>query len=343
MALSRRRFSALSTGFLGAGLLTRSAAWAARFGHVSADTWFEWKRVAAGAWVGMGEGGNSLAVGDAGQWVLVDTKNPGFADALRREGSAVVSSSDEPGTPPAKLVRVINTHHHADHTGGNYGFAGTTTILAHVNAAPRIQSQLERYKERLRAVPSQVGKSEKDAAKQVMDDAAKVLEQIDAMNVERFMPSETVGNDFEQTLGSRRIALRHFGAGHTDNDLVVHIPELNLVHTGDLLFNGRHPFVDAPGGANSTGWIASLNRIVELCNERTVVVPGHGDVTDVEGVRKQIAYFEAARKAVQGAIANGATRDAAQQLEISGFTTYGDQGKGRVLAAIFDELKGAPK
>jgi cyclase len=334
MALSRRHFSALAGAGLGALFLDpRTLAASPRRPRQGAETWFEWQRVADNAWAALGEGGNSLAVADGGQWVLVDTKNPGFARALQREGSAQSAG--------ATLARVINTHHHADHTGGNEAFVGKVPVLAHAKASPRIAPQLDRYKERLKALPAQVARSDKPAAKQVLEDNAAQIDAIDALDAARFTPTESVDKDTELKIGARRIALHHFGAGHTDNDLVVHFPDLDVVHTGDLVFNGRHPFVDTSSGANSTGWIASLKGIIAICKPTTVVVPGHGAVTDVEGLRTQIRYFESARAAVQKAIDAGASSDKAAEAEILGFESLGSQGKSRVLGAIYNELTGA--
>jgi glyoxylase-like metal-dependent hydrolase (beta-lactamase superfamily II) len=237
------------------------------------------------------------------------------------------------------LVRVINTHHHADHTGGNYAFVGTVPVLAHVNAGPRVLGQVERYKERLKGVPAQVGRSDKPAAQRVLKDLSALVDDPGRLDEARFGPTELIEQETEIKVGGRRLSLHHYGAGHTDNDLVVHLPELNVVHTGDLLFNGRHPVMDVGAGANSTGWIASLRRVIELCDDRTVVVPGHGAVTNVEGVRTQIRYFEAAQQAMRNALLAGAARETAQEAEIAGFASLGERGKARVLAAVYDELK----
>lgn len=327
MHLSRREFSCVTAMSLGALALGRSA----RARQPDAETWFEWKKVGDHAWAGLGEGGNSLAVADAGEWLLIDTKNPGFADALRREGQSKLGS--------AKLGRVINTHHHADHTGGNYAFTGVVPVLAHAAAVERVKAQVDRYKERLEGLAAQVGKSKKAAAAEILADTRPLVDRLADLDGARFAPTETMEKEHEVKVGGTRVLLHHFGAGHTDNDLVVHMPELDVVHTGDLVFNGRHPFMDAASGATSEGWISSLQRVIELCRPETIVVPGHGDITTIEGVRTQIRYFEAARSAVRKAIETGAAREKAGEVEIVGFEALGSQGKGRVLSAIYDELK----
>jgi cyclase len=122
--------------------------------------------------------------------------------------------------------------------------------------------------------------------------------------------------------------------------MIVHIPELNLIHTGDLLFMGRHPVMDTRAGATSAGWLNSLSKLIQLCNDKTVVIPGHGDITDVSGLKTQVKYFQTVRALVQEAIDNGRTREEVLSMPIDDFKDYGSpQGRNGVLEAVFNELK----
>lgn len=330
MTISRRRFTAIAGSSLALAMLDFPALARPRR---RADAWFTWKPVGDNAWAGIGEGGNSLALFDAGQWLLVDMKNAGYADTLRREAANLT-------TRKATLAKVINTHHHMDHTGGNYAFAPDVPIVAHAKAIPRIREQVERYKERIKGVPAQLGRSDKPAAATVLAEVEKVIADIDKLTPERFVPTESIDKDTEITLASRRVALKHFGAGHTDNDMIVHVPELNLIHTGDLLFMGRHPVMDARAGCTSAGWLVSLGKLIEMCDDKTVVIPGHGDITDVNGLKTQVRYFETVRELVRKAIENGRTRDEVVSMPVDAFKEYGSpQGRNGVLGVVFDELR----
>jgi glyoxylase-like metal-dependent hydrolase (beta-lactamase superfamily II) len=333
--ISRRYFSVLAGSALAAAAVDRSARAVSpvRSSRSGEPTWFAWKGVGDNAWAGIGEGGNSLALFDGDLWLLVDTKNAGFADTLRREAGSLTPRK-------ATLARVINTHHHMDHTGGNYAFAPDVPIAAYSKAVRRVREQVERYKERLKGVPAQLAQSVKPGAAAVRADVEHLLADVEKLTPERFVPSESIDQDTEITLGRRRVALKHFGPGHTDNDIIVHIPDLNLLHTGDLLFMGRHPVMDVRGGATSAGWLASLAKLIPLCNDKTVVIPGHGDITDVSGLKTQVRYFETVRTMVKKAIENGRTREEARALPIDGFEGYGPpQGRNGVLEAVYDELK----
>lgn len=339
MGISRREFSIVAGSALAIGAMNVRA-WARhsqpenarKNAEKASETWFEWKKVAENAWAGIGEGGNSLAVFDEGEWMLVDTKNAGYGDALRREAAAL--------HPDSKLARVINTHHHADHTGGNYAFAPEIAITAHAQAIPRVREQVERYKERLKGVPAQLAKSEKPGARAMQAETEKLVAELEKLTADRFVPAEAIEGDTEIKVGSRGVRLRHFGPAHTDNDMIVHLPELNLLHTGDLLFMGRHPVIDVNAGATTAGWLASLAKLIEICDDKTVVVPGHGDITDVNGLRRQVKYFETVRAEVKAARGHGRTRDEVLRLPLTEFKEYGSPERARgMLGAAYDEMQ----
>ena len=80
-------------------------------------------------------------------------------------------------------------------------------------------------------------------------------------------------SDFDA--GGRRIELRHLGRGHTDNDIVVIVPDADVLFAGDLVEAGAPPFF---GDGYPIEWPATVERMVELVTG--AVVPGHGDVGD---------------------------------------------------------------
>ncbi len=327
MHFTRREFTMVSAAAL-AGLAGLGSGRVRR-----ADPYFTWiKDIAPGFHVATGEGGNALLVTGRDAALLVDCKNAPFGAALRREGTRLAGT----------LTTVVNTHHHGDHTGGNSAFSPVLPVLAQAKAGPRVLRQTERYLGQIRAAVGTLSRSENPAAAQVLQDARDLAERVDALKPADFAPNREVGEHEELDVGGRKIVLHHFGSGHTDNDLVVQCPESDVIHTGDLVFHKLHPFMDPPAGANSAGWIASLRRILELCSGRTVVVPGHGDVTDASGVRGQIEYFEAVRAAVSAAIKEGRTRAEVEALELDAFRGLGfAQVRSRALGAIYDELRPA--
>ena len=78
--------------------------------------------------------------------------------------------------------------------------------------------------------------------------------------------------------------LIHRGAGHTDGDLVALFVEDKVLHTGDLFFNGRYPNIDLEAGGSVREWAATRSTACSSSTS-TRVIPGHGPVTDREGLR----------------------------------------------------------
>jgi cyclase len=327
---TRRQFVAASSGAAAALLLCRPLLARTARG----DTYFEVKEAGGHARILLGEGGNTLVVMGDGESLLIDCKNAPFGTTLRREAA--------PGAPPLRYV--VNTHHHADHTGGNHAFRDVT-LFAHEKAAPRIPANVERYVGAIRGGPGVVGRSTRpQAAKEAaMAEVQALAERADQLQGADFTPTQTVGDEHEFTVGGVRVVLRHFGPGHTDNDLVVHVPDLNLVHTGDLLFRRLHPFIDRPAGATTVGWQKSLDAVIALCDDRTIVVPGHGgeaELTDVTALREQKDYFDKLRRIVEYAKNNdGMSKEDAAKIQTGAFEGYGAQDRfGRAVQAVYEEL-----
>jgi glyoxylase-like metal-dependent hydrolase (beta-lactamase superfamily II) len=227
--LSRRDFLRLtgavaaSTPFLSASSWREAA---------SAGTFTELRR-GVGIYTERGGTIGWLLTDDGG--VVVDTQSPRTAPNCRR---GLRERSD------AALAFVVNTHHHADHTGGNGVFAPhTERIVAH-EAAPALQRQA-------------YGSSD-DAPVQVY-------------------AGTTFSEEWTETVGDETIRLRHHGPAHTGGDAVLFFERANVVHGGDLIFNRAYPFIDVEGGANTANWIATLETLHETYDDDTQFIFGHGN------------------------------------------------------------------
>lgn len=296
------------------------------------DTYFTWAELADGihAAIDLPMGGNCMVITSAGQALLVDTKFPAFAAALAREGAAF-------GSP---VTRVINTHHHADHTGGNAVLNPSNEIIAHARAAERIRTQLSTYTGAAKGGPGQVDTDRPDADK-VMAEAQAAAEASAGWTADSPAPDTTIDAwPHELTVGDERLVLYHFGPGHTDNDLVVHLPGRNVIHSGDLCFHALHPFFDPPGGATCRGWSRSVAKVIDLCDADTVVVPGHGDVTDREGVQAQKRYLDAIWDRVSKEVRKGTPKDEVAKMSWDFMDGLGfEQVRARAIGAVYDEVK----
>ena len=186
-----------------------------------------------------------VVLGGDGQALIVDTRT---THAQARE---VLDDLRELGSP--RIGIVVNTHGHYDHVFGNHVFR-PAVIWGH----ERCRTMIERDSE-ARLVSLGV---EFPAL------AAELAEvQLDP-------PDETFSETALLDLGGREIRLAYLGRGHTDNDIVLSVPDADLVCAGDLLEGGAAPYF---GDGFPMDWPATADRILAITGERTVVVPGHGD------------------------------------------------------------------
>lgn len=306
MPITRRQFNQTAAAALAsaacAGPLTRRLL-------AQAPSPVHWRRISDKARVIEGLGGNALVFADGDDTLLVDTKIA-VAGALTRGFIE---------TGGYHITQVVNTHHHADHTGGNAVWSPDTPILAHELAKPRILAQHDQYEKSLER----------------RDPNAEIPP------IEQFAPTRTIPGDSELTIGAHTIELRHFGPGHTDNDLVLFIPKENILHTGDLLFNKMHVFIDLDGGASTKGWLASVDELIKLCDINTTVIPGHGVVTNVRGLEQQRDYLRTLRETVAVSVKAGKSREETYKQSLPGYEDYESaRGQAMALSAAYTELTG---
>jgi glyoxylase-like metal-dependent hydrolase (beta-lactamase superfamily II) len=153
---------------------------------------------------------------------------------------------------------ILNTHYHMDHTHGNPAFPGGTRVVA----TKRTRELLDRF---------DAGSWEGDAA--------------------QTLPNETFDGSHEIALGGKTIRALSLGRGHTSGDLVVLFVEDRVLHMGDLFFNGSYPNIDLEAGGSVEAWIATLDRVLAL-DGYDRVIPGHGAVSDREGIRRFQAFLQ---------------------------------------------------
>lgn len=334
MTTSRREFlirsGAWAAGIAAAGTLPRRAP-GARL--APGGTILEWEDVHPGvrAAIDFAAGGNAMIVKSEGEALVIDAKFPLLGVAIRRDAESLFDH-------PAKIT-LLNTHHHADHTGGNVGFEGLDRC-AHPTAIERVRGQFEQYLQNVDAGPSQARRFD-DGTDRIGKIARELAERRDEFAAASWTPERAVEGGDSFKVGAVPIELFHFGPGHTDNDLVVRLPEANLVHTGDLVFNALNAYFDPEGGVTARGWAGSLRKTLELCDDETVVVPGHGPVGDKQTVAWQIGYMEQLIESVQKLVDEGVGKDQAvtQQFPFMMGLGFG-QVTGRAIGCVYDELTG---
>jgi glyoxylase-like metal-dependent hydrolase (beta-lactamase superfamily II) len=212
---------------------------------------------------------------------------------------------------------VVNTHGHYDHAFGNAVFR-PAVIWGH----ERCRSMLQRLGEAQRA------RAALDAPEIAAGLAEAVIDPPDRV----FAGSATLD------LGGREVRLTYLGRGHTDNDIVVSIPDAGVLCAGDLVENGATPFF---GDGYPMDWPATADALLAMMGASTVVVPGHGDPAGRAFVESQLAGFRA--------LASLATRVHAGVLDIEAAIQHSDapypaaearEPLERALAQLRGELDG---
>ena len=171
-----------------------------------------------------------------------------------------------PVTQACPIQVAVNTHANPDHTFGNQLLAADTVISASAAAAAEFADYPPRVIRDLQAADRS---------------ALGHLDRFDFSGVELRLPDRTFAGSAEVVIDGRRIELIEVGPAHTAGDVIVHVPDGPAVIAGDILFVGVAPVMWRGPIEN---WLGALDRIVGLSPE--VVVPGHGPVTDVGGVRQ---------------------------------------------------------
>jgi len=199
--------------------------------------------IADGVAVLFGAGGNIGVSYGEDATILIDDQ---FAPLSAKIEAAVA----ELGATPVKYV--VNTHWHFDHTGGNEHFGGTgATIFAHDNVRVRMA-----------AGGMAAGNRSEPAPKAAL-------------------PVVTYGQGLRFHLNGDTIDLAYVGGGHTDGDSVVMWDKQNVVHMGDLYFKiPGFPFVDVNSGGNVFNLHATLTTVIDMINDDTKVIPGHGPMSN---------------------------------------------------------------
>jgi glyoxylase-like metal-dependent hydrolase (beta-lactamase superfamily II) len=225
--------------------------------------------VAPGVHMLVGRGGNiGVSSGPDGLALIDDQFAPQSDDIL----AALAGLSPEP------LRFVLNTHWHGDHTGGNENMAGRGAVIVAHDAVRRRMSTEQLMAAFDRTVPA----SPKAA-----------------------LPVVTFGAELTLHWNGDEIHAFHVANAHTDGDAVVHFRGANVIHAGDVYFAGRYPFIDLGSGGSIDGLIAAVDRVIELADRRTKIIPGHGELSNRRELADYRAMLARARERVRKAVADG--------------------------------------
>ncbi len=216
------------------------------------------------------------------------------------DGKVVVDSFVQPawtalkqaldGMGNTKITSLIDTHWHFDHTDNNENFrkAGAA-IVAHENTKKRMSQTHELLGMKFPASPP-------DA-----------------------LPTQTFAGKHAMAANGEQLALSHVPPAHTDTDIIIRYQKANVLHMGDLFFNGFYPFIDGGTGGSINGMIAAAASTLKMVDAQTKIVPGHGPLGDRDAlsrfhdmmvtVRDRVQKLKKEGKTLEETVAAAPTKD----------------------------------
>ena len=195
--------------------------------------------------------------------LIIDDEWAPLSGKLR---AALKGLRDEP------VTFVLNTHHHADHTGGNAAFGTEAHIVAHANVRKRLSSP----------------------------------RRFDPKS----LPVVTFENSLSIHFNGEEIRMVHYPHGHTDTDSVVFFEESNVVHMGDLLFTTSFPSFYPNEGGSIEGYVRNVADVLARLNDDTIVIAGHGRIATKDDVQAFHAMLRETVEIVHKQVQAGADIDA---------------------------------
>lgn len=197
-----------------------------------------------------GDGGNIGVITSEDGLMMVDG---GYAERATELLKTVSEQID------AHKVRILfDTHWHLDHVGCNetLGSAGVK-IMAHENVKKRV------------------------SVRTTMESMNRTFEPL---NPEGF-PTQEFSKGGKMTFGKEKIEYTHVPLAHTDGDTFLFFPEANIIHTGDLLFNGFYPVIDYSTGGWVGGMAHAAGTLEKVGDSSTRVIPGHGPMATKDDLK----------------------------------------------------------
>jgi len=218
---------------------------------------------------------------------------------------------------------VVNTHANGDHCNGNQ-LVAEERIIASKRTADEMREGV---------TPAQMAMILQQAPAMGKTGAyfSHIFGKFEFGNITLVHPKETFEGEMSLMVGNKEVRLIEVGPAHTQGDTVAYIPADRVVFTADILFIGGHPIIWAGPVGN---WIRACDRILAL--DVDVIVPGHGPITDKQGVMQVKGYLEyiydEARKRYEVGMSSP---DAARDIPMDRYATWTD---GERIAVNVDTI-----
>ena len=193
-------------------------------------------------------------------------------DGVEPIAAALIESVADVAGRPVDFV--INTHVHGDHVGSNAAYANSgAVVVAHDNIRKRLETD-----------PTEAGGPDG-------------------------LPQITFSDEVTFHAGGHTAKVFHIAAAHTDGDAAILFPIVNVIHAGDIHFNYLFPFIDLDNGGSVAGFIAGQRRIIELADDDTIIIPGHGSLASKADLQVAVDMLVDAEALVKELVDQGKTQD----------------------------------
>ena len=233
-------------------------------------------------------------------FMIIDSQ---FPDAIQ----PVLDAVSTKGKPISFLC---NTHHHGDHTSGNFAFKDSDTQVVAHQRVPELQR--------------------------------KAAEKSNKLNEQRYA-TVLFDREYKMDLGNETVKGYHFGNGHTFGDVMYHFEKDNVVHMGDLMFNNMIPVYRTADGSDSRNWIKVLEKAQNTFDNDTIFIFGHANKPELttgnkSNLKEMANFLEASNEFVLKGIREGKTTE--QLVKESAFIPgFENRTTPERYAGFLDELR----
>jgi len=223
-------------------------------------------------------GNVAVLIGEDGVF-MVDTKMEHLVELIDNAQKKISGNRD--------VNLILNTHFHRDHVRGNAYFKERgAIIMAHPNVRRYLKSPQE----------------------------IKALGRNPPSFTPQYYPTIDVTEDTSFKMNGQSIELYHALNAHTNSDLFVLFKEGNIIHGGDLIFNRRFPFIDIDNGGSVAGYIAGIRKIIEVANEETKIISGHGPIATLSDLKASVIMLRETHKLIKDLVDQGLSLESIKML-----------------------------
>lgn len=224
--------------------------------HHEEDRGFSVTEVVSNLYMLQGLGGNIAVMTGEDGLLMID-------DDYKKMGTALKKALEQFGGEE-ELAYIINTHWHGDHAEGNIVLGHSAPIVAHDNVRVRLSQKNEIALFNMKSDPYP----------------------------DHALPSITYSETLTLHINDDTIQLIHYPASHSDADTAIIFKQANVLHTGDLFFNGFFPFVDTANGGNVKKLAGSIEHLLGLLPDDVVIIPGHGPLAGKKDLEAHLAMLK---------------------------------------------------